>query len=192
MPHTPRIAIINPNALAALGLKSILQEAMPMPVAADCFGAFVELEAAGAEDYYHYFVSLDIALAHRDFFLRHRAKTIVLTPTADISEALQGFHQLCYNTTERLFVRELLALERHGHTANADAAAHSPLSTREQEVMALIVQGKINKEIAAQLCISLPTVITHRRNIMQKLGLKSVSALTIYAVTHGYVDINTI
>jgi DNA-binding NarL/FixJ family response regulator len=66
------------------------------------------------------------------------------------------------------------------------------LSDREIEVMSLIAQGYINKEIADKLNIGLATVVTHRRNIMDKLGLKSVSALTIYAVTHGYVDINKI
>ena len=66
------------------------------------------------------------------------------------------------------------------------------LSNRETEVMSLIVQGYINKEIADRLNISLATVVTHRKNIMEKLGIKSVSALTIYAVMHGYVDINKI
>ena len=66
------------------------------------------------------------------------------------------------------------------------------LSDREIEVMSLIVQGLINKEIADKLNIGLATVITHRKNIMDKLGMKSVSALTIYAVMHGYVDINKI
>ena len=66
------------------------------------------------------------------------------------------------------------------------------LSRREIEVMSLIVQGYINKEVADQLHIGLSTVITHRKNIMEKLGLKSVSALTIYAVTHGYVDIDKV
>jgi DNA-binding NarL/FixJ family response regulator len=59
-------------------------------------------------------------------------------------------------------------------------------------VMSLIVKGCINKEIADKLNIGMTTVITHRKNIMEKLGLKSVSALTIYAVMHGYVDINKI
>jgi len=66
------------------------------------------------------------------------------------------------------------------------------LSDREIEVMSLIVQGLINKEVADRLNISLSTVITHRRNIMEKLGIRSVAALTIYAVTHDYVDINSI
>lgn len=58
--------------------------------------------------------------------------------------------------------------------------------------MSLIVKGYINKEIANMLNISLATVVTHRRNIMDKLGFKSVSALTIYAVTRGYVDIGEV
>ena len=66
------------------------------------------------------------------------------------------------------------------------------LSDREIEVLSLIVQGFINKEIADRLNIGLTTVITHRRNIMEKLGVRSVSALTIYAVMNGYVDINKI
>ena len=66
------------------------------------------------------------------------------------------------------------------------------LSDRELEVLALIVQGYINKEIADKLNIGLTTVITHRKNIMEKLGMNSVSALPIYAVMHGYVDINQI
>ena len=70
--------------------------------------------------------------------------------------------------------------------------SHQTLSEREAEVMALVVQGYINKEIADRLSIGLATVVTHRKNIMTKLNVKSVSALTIYAVTHGYVDINKI
>ena len=66
------------------------------------------------------------------------------------------------------------------------------LTPREIEVMSLVVQGLINKEIAERLNISMNTVITHRKNVMDKLGLRSVSALTIYAVMHGFVDIHKI
>ena len=59
-------------------------------------------------------------------------------------------------------------------------------------MLSLVVQGFINKEIADKLNISLTTVITHRKNITEKLGMRSVSALTIYAVMNGYVDIGKI
>ena len=52
----------------------------------------------------------------------------------------------------------------------------------------LVAQGCLNKEIAQRLHIGLTTVISHRRNLTEKLGIRSVSGLTIYAVTMGYVD----
>ena len=66
------------------------------------------------------------------------------------------------------------------------------LSAREIEVLILITKGLINKEIADKLNISLTTVISHRKNITEKLGIKSVSALTIYAVMNGYISPDSI
>ena len=67
-----------------------------------------------------------------------------------------------------------------------------PLSTREIEVLTLIVRGLTNKEIADRLCISTTTVISHRKNIMEKLNVRSVSGLTIYAVMNGYIEADRI
>ena len=193
----PKIAIIDPNTLSVLGLKSILQTVMPI-MTVDTFGSFTELEANHPEQYFHYFVSMNVVLENKPFFLAQRKKTIVLTLSLDTMSQLSEFHSLCINVPESELVRSLLMLEQHahGHGQNLPpmpkVLQQKILSDREIEVMSLIVQGFINKEIADKLNIGLSTVITHRKNIMDKLGLKSVSALTIYAVTHGYVDINTI
>ncbi|MDC1106318.1 LuxR C-terminal-related transcriptional regulator [Prolixibacteraceae bacterium] len=66
----------------------------------------------------------------------------------------------------------------------------SNLSTREIEVIRQIIDGNSNKEIAEKLFISTHTVITHRKNITHKLGIKSISGLTIYAILHGLVEID--
>ena len=66
------------------------------------------------------------------------------------------------------------------------------LIAREIEVLVLLVRGLINKEIADKLNISLTTVITHRKNITEKLGIKAVSGLAIYAVMHGYIEAGSI
>lgn len=66
------------------------------------------------------------------------------------------------------------------------------LSLREIEVLQLLVKGLTNKEIADKLNISLTTVITHRKNIQEKTGIKSLSGFTVYAVFNGYIDINEI
>ena len=195
--HRPKIAIIDPNTLSVLGLKSILQTVMPI-MTVDTFGSFTELEVNHPEQYFHYFVSMNVVLENKPFFLAQRKKTIVLTLSLDTMSQLSEFHSLCINVPESELVRSLLMLEQHahGHGQNLPpmpkALQQKILSDREIEVMSLIVQGFINKEIADKLNIGLSTVITHRKNTMDKLGLKSVSALTIYAVTHGYVDINTI
>ena len=195
--NRPKIAIIDPNTLSVLGLKSLLQNVMPI-MTVDTYGSFTELEANHPEQYFHYFVAMNVVLEHKSFFLEQRRKTIVLTLSLDTNSQLSEFHSLCINVPESQLVRSILALEQHahGHGQNLPAMPkvlqQKILSDREIEVMSLIVQGFINKEIADKLNIGLSTVITHRKNIMDKLGLRSVSALTIYAVTHGYVDINKI
>ena len=193
---SPRIAIIDANTLATIGLKSILQEIMPI-MQVDIYGSFAELQANNPEKYFHYFVAMNIVLEHRTFFLEKRNKTIVLTLGLDNATTLSDFHSLCVNVPEKQLVKSLLALEQHAHANGRNLPPvqrqqPNPLSDREIEVLSLVAQGHINKEIADILNISLPTVVSHRKNITEKLGMKSISALTIYAVMHGYVDINKI
>ena len=194
--HQPKIAIIDPNTLAAIGLRQVLQDVIPI-AKIDTFGSFAELEANNPDNYVHYFVSMHLVLENRNFFLYHRLKTIVLTTSMKDHAQLSDFHELCVNVPEDQLIKSLLVLQQYAlgqgkrvpFTLPEQA---NPLSDREKEVLSLIVQGYINKEIANMLNIGITTVITHRKNIMEKLGMKSVSALTIYAVTHGYVDINRI
>ena len=100
---------------------------------------------------------------------------------------------------EKQLVRSLLVLQQQGHKNGRNmpdnsqmAKSRSLLSPREIEVLSLVAKGLINKEIADKLNIGLTTVITHRKNIVEKLGLRSVSSLTIYAVMNGYVDLENI
>lgn len=197
MNQRPKIAIVDSNTLASLGLKQLLLNVMPI-MTVDTFGSFSELESSNPDTYFHYFVAMDIVLRNRTFFTTRKRKTIVLTLSLNDSAQLTDFHSLFINQPEHALVRALLTLQQHAH---GDGRNMPPmpqilqqkiLSDREIEVMSLIVQGYINKEIADRLNIGLSTVITHRKNIMEKLGMKSVSALTIYAVMHGYVDINKI
>lgn len=74
-----------------------------------------------------------------------------------------------------------------GGQDNGDA-----LSERERDVIIGVVQGMQNKEIADHLCISVNTVITHRRNIARKLQIHSPAGLTIYAIVNGLVDISSV
>lgn len=66
------------------------------------------------------------------------------------------------------------------------------LSSRERDVAVQIVKGLSNKEIADVLCISVHTVITHRKNITRKLNIHSTAGLTIYAIVNKLIDINSL
>jgi DNA-binding CsgD family transcriptional regulator len=70
----------------------------------------------------------------------------------------------------------------HGQTSREQ------LSTRETEVLAELVKGLSNKEIATRLNISTHTVISHRKNISQKTGIRSQAGLTIYAISNKIVS----
>lgn len=63
------------------------------------------------------------------------------------------------------------------------------LSEREKEVLALVVQGLINKEIADKLHLSLHTVVSHRKNIARKLNIHSTAGLTIYAIVNKLIEV---
>jgi DNA-binding NarL/FixJ family response regulator len=69
-------------------------------------------------------------------------------------------------------------------------ASYIMLTDREREVLQLLSEGHSTKEMAATLCVSVKTIETHRRNIMEKLNLHSVAELTKYAISEGITTID--
>jgi DNA-binding NarL/FixJ family response regulator len=65
------------------------------------------------------------------------------------------------------------------------------LTTREAEVLQLIAEGRANKQIAADLCISIKTVEKHRQQVMNKLGIHDVAGLTRHAIAKGIIETNS-
>ena len=195
------IAIIDYNSLARLGLESLLEEIVPN-VTIRTFASYAELMADTPDMFVHYFVSIQIYLEHTTFFLRKKNRTVVLCNEETQAQLPQGVLSLNTNQDEQHMVKSILKLHQKGHQNGHPGMTHAPvptqmplqndLSMREIEVLSLVARGFINKEIADKLNISLATVITHRKNITEKLGIKSVSGLTIYAVMRGYVEADSI
>ena len=185
------IAIVDSNILSALGLQQILTDMAPM-VDIRIFVTFSDMEAS-KDRFVHYFVASRIYFEHAAFFRTRLQQTIVLV-NGDMQ--IQGVATLNVCQSEKMVVKSIITLQRQGHHDSSHRMSAGSgavqLSPREVEVTILLTKGLINKEIADRLNISITTVITHRKNIMDKLGFRSVSALTIYAVMHGYVDINSI
>lgn len=74
-------------------------------------------------------------------------------------------------------------------TAAEKQQSREDLSEREKEVLVLVVQGLINKEIADRLHLSLHTVVAHRKNIARKLNIHSTAGLTIYAIVNKLIEV---
>ncbi len=190
--HRPEIAIVDPNTLTCLGLKGILTELIPSAIVR-IFPSFGELTDDTPDMYAHYFVSAQIYFEHTAFFLPRKPKTIVLVGGDNLPH-LSGVPVLNIHQDEASLMKDIRQLRTFGHPAktHTEASAAPELSAREIEVLRLITQGLINKEIADRLNISLTTVISHRKNITEKLGIKSVSGLTVYAVMNGYIEADRI
>lgn len=86
----------------------------------------------------------------------------------------------------------VLSEYREGGTrggVSVHATQSVPLTPREREVLQLLAEGHAMKEVALRLCISIKTVETHRRQISEKVGLKSISDLTKYAIREGITSV---
>lgn len=72
-----------------------------------------------------------------------------------------------------------------------DVPVSEPITERETEVLVQLAQGLSNKEIADKLNISIHTVVSHRKNIVQKTGIRSQAGLTIYAISNKIISLGT-
>ncbi len=120
-----------------------------------------------------------------------RIKCVALLSQLTDSSLLSAYDEsvTLYETLETLNhkLRQLQRIE----APLAESETES-LSRREREIVICIVKGFSNKEIADELCLSIHTVITHRRNITRKLQIHSTAGLTIYAIVNKLINLSDI
>jgi len=183
-----RFAIIDDNMLTCLGLQQLLTRLLPM---AECtvFSSVDELKAHTDENYLHFFVSSRNYFEHAVFFRQYPHKSIVLV-SGDMH--INDVYTINVCQSESVLIRDIMNVQRQGHAiaAKRQHPDEQPLlSPRETEVAVLICKGLINKEIADRLNVSLNTIITHRKNIMEKLHARSIVDIIIHCVLNGIVAI---
>lgn len=185
------IAIITPDTLSALGLKGCIEGISPQCIVRTFpdFGAFAD---DTPDMYTWYFVTAQTYALYNAFFLPRKEKTIILLHAIEGMPIPAAAHVLNTSLPKQQLNSDLAKYL----TGNPSQVKHESegceLTEREIEVLILVSKGLINKEIADKLNIGLTTVITHRKNITEKLGIKSVSGLTMYAVMMGFIEANRI
>ncbi len=112
--------------------------------------------------------------------LSHGARGYLLkdVPTEEIFTAIQTV----------MSGQEYLCTGAKGSLKPRITDGREPLTSREQTILLQLATGKSNKDVAAELNISVRTVETHRKNIKRKLGISSTAGLTRYALEHGVVQ----
>lgn len=185
---TIRIALIGLTILERLGLREIAGQ-FPKVETRD----FNHIgEVAGRENVADAFVvDSEAYLLHPTFFLPRRQQTLVVMrhsrrdrSKSDAKPDESMPVTIYFDSDEAEIEDAVLSIIKGAHKNDA---AESQLSAREREVLHELAGGKTNKEIADTLCISINTVITHRKNISGKLGIHSVSGLSLYAVMNGII-----
>ncbi|MCW1735377.1 helix-turn-helix domain-containing protein [Anaerorudis cellulosivorans] len=119
-----------------------------------------------------YAVIFWIDTLENDLIIHNRLKNKILKPKIKKLDRLDIYD-----------LQQVITHEKKQEKSNA-----SILTGREIEILKLIVRGYINKEIADKLNISLNTVLTHRKHIISKTGIKTVSGLTFYCISNGLLS----
>lgn len=198
MNQRPKIVIIHPNSLCCLAMRTILTDIAPFvdmfrDVEVLSYNSFDEFTTDNPANAIHFFISGDTLKDNTHFFNAISRRCIVLVEGEEDFNA-DGFRTIDIRRPERELLKAFLMMQNaahhaHGMEHHATQEEKELLSQREKDVLALIVKGYINKEIADILNISTPTVIFHRRNISEKIGSRAIGRQTIYAVMNGIVDV---
>lgn len=129
-------------------------------------------------------VAIPLFASSPDLFLPFRQRMALWSvfPPVQVSPS-QNSLPVIHSTDDEATALDVL--EKLLKSSPAPEPLSAPLSVREREVLTLIARGLTNKEIACRLGISVNTVVTHRKNLSAKLGIRTVSGLSLYAVMNA-------
>lgn len=190
-----RVLIVTPSQIVAAGLSRILEESALFHVV----GVIEQMDACGERIKVRQpdVVILDPAVLDYgrriDLYARYPYLTdlVVVSLTGgyvDEQTLLQQDGAIgLYDEATQVVRKVEHAMQTATEKSHCKRAADSDLSAREREILVAVAQGLMNKEIAARFHISINTVMTHRKSITRKTGIKTVAGLTVYALLNNYI-----
>ncbi len=123
---------------------------------------------------------------------KHQTLCVGLIYTFCPPDKLKKFDALIYFTDKDVRIQNTIKSILKTQQSNSLSSSDTSLTKREKQVLKLLVDGNTTKQIADTLFISAHTVNAHRKNIMKKLDIKTVSGLTIYAVLNNIVNLDEV
>lgn len=191
------IIIIDPSPIILEGLKHLLQSYPGFQVT-HTFSDYKVFESANLKADFHIILFNPAIISyHKQFSVKNlfnkypEAIILAIQYSYIDTETLANFDGVIniYNTPASLIKKILKSIEtvdQNKHKTHTDS--NIDLSDREKEILVSVAIGLTNKEIAEKLNISAHTVMSHRKNISRKIGIKTVSGLTIYAIFNNLIS----
>lgn len=182
-----KVAIVESAAVVAEGIAAILARSPKVEVVG-CYRLLSDVESLLVTG------RVDVVLASVAKYHQIEASTALgSTPVVGIQTTLVEEEVLRrFAATITLFTSaeevERIVVEAAEEPSEHNVSESHELSERERDVLILVARGYTNKEIASELNISPHTVISHRKNIVHKTGIRSVAGLTVYAVLNKLID----
>ncbi len=176
------VLIVTPDRLVGIGLRSVLETNF----APAAIHVQTDLDPARLDRYGYVFLSTEAHLRYHEVLASVKMPVIVLTRETHEHDDHGSLLILCTAHDESRIIEDLERMQRRRRSTPGPRVA--ALTSREIAVLKLVAKGRINKEIADALSISLHTVISHRKNIAAKTGIKTIAGLTMYAVLNGLVS----
>ena len=186
-----RVAIVESSAIVVEGLRAMLAQSLEFEVvfAAESLEVLVERFAICQPDIVVVGSQCHVPVNMRAAYAELKSVALVALMTTVREESyMRQFDGVVglYDTSQQLLQHLRRAVEQN--ETNPYDESHD-LSERERDVLVLVAQGLANKEIADRLNISPHTVISHRKNIAHKTGIKSVAGLTVYAMLNNMLTV---
>lgn len=187
-----RIALIGMSVLECSGIAYILRESMNSEVYASTLVIYSTTEEfnSDSEKSDCFIVDISAFVNNLEYFMPRRNRLIIAcrenrtTPFNCIKDKDSDIRMIYRNSGREEILEKIIDILKDPLKEKENT---SDISMREREVLRELASGKTNKEIADSLCISVNTVITHRKNLSAKLGIKTVSGLSLYAIMNGII-----
>lgn len=186
-----RVVIIEPSPLILAGLRSIISQAPQLHISGELPNMHRIAEKMPVMRPDIILVNPTLVEYHKRNFIRNMFPGIPVVALLynyidnDILHQFQGTVDV-YDQPSRITQTLIQAVAGEGKEESIQDGGD--LSEREKEILTAVAKGMMNKEIASLYTISIHTVISHRKNISRKTGIKSVSGFVVYALLNNLIE----